>query len=79
MNIRKKKALRLKAAAARKQAEAPVVEEKAPVVEKPIKPKPKAANSSNSLASLSKPAAKPTGLSNVKPNNSLLSFSSFTL
>ena len=41
MNIRKKKALRLKAAAARKQAEVPVVEEKAPVVEKVVKPKPK--------------------------------------
>ena len=44
-----------------------------------INPKPKDDNSLNSFESLSKPAAKPTGLSNFSPNTSRSKLVSLTL
>ena len=43
-----------------------------------IKPNPIQANSSMSFASLSKPAANPTGFGNFSPNNSRSSLESLT-
>ena len=43
------------------------------------KPKPKEPSSSNKVASLSKPAASPTGLGNFKPNKFLSNLESLML